>query len=136
MAIVGLLISAFAGGGGQRGAASSTPASPATSAPAGGGVPAAAQQSCATFDQATARLAAKDNKGFIDGMTTAATSAQAAASAASANDQWQALVSGFASFANDLAANNAQKVFNDLDSINQVCALARGPRVLNLKGQP
>jgi hypothetical protein len=125
VAIVGLLISAFAGGGGQRGAA--------TSAPAGGGVPVSARESCASFDQAVARLAVKDNKGFIDAMTTAAASAQAAASA---NGQWQALVAGFASFANDLAATNAQKVFNDLDSVNQQCAVARGPRILNLNGQP
>jgi hypothetical protein len=131
VAIVSLLISAFAGGGrGQPGGAGSAPA---TSAPAGGVVPAAAHDSCATFDQAVARLAAKDNKGFIDGMTAAATSSQAAALA---NGQWQALVGDFATFATDLAANNAQKVFNDLDSINQLCALARGPRTLNLNGLP
>jgi hypothetical protein len=48
----------------------------------------------------------------------------------------QALVAGFASFANDLAANDATKVFNDLNVINQVCAVVRGPRTLNLHRQP
>jgi hypothetical protein len=123
LAIVGLLVSAFAGGGGQRG---STPPTTAVA------VPAPARDSCLTFDQATARLAAKDNKGFIDAMTTAASAAQAAAAA---NVQWEPLVAAFVSFADDLAANNAQKVFNDLDAINQMCAAARGPLPLKLNGQ-
>jgi hypothetical protein len=122
VAIVGLLVSAFAGGGGaSRG-----------SAPATVAVPAAARDSCLTFDKAIGRLAAKDNKGFIDDMTNAASSAQAAAAA---NPQSEPLVVGFASFATDLAANNPQKVFNDLDGINQLCAAVRGPRTLDLKGQ-
>jgi hypothetical protein len=83
------------------------------------------------FDQATARLVAKDNKGFIDAMSTAASEAQ---TAAAADAQWQGLVSAFASFATDLAAHDAQKVFNDLDTINQSCAPVRGSRALNLKG--
>jgi hypothetical protein len=117
VAIIALLVSAFAGGGGR-------------SQPGVAGA-ASAGTSCATFDQATGRLAAKDNKGFIDAMTTAASAAQ---TAAAANGQWQPLVSAFASFATDLAAHDAQKVFNDLDTINQLCAAVRGPRALNLKG--
>jgi hypothetical protein len=128
VAIFGLLLSVFAAGGGPR----PTPGGPGSSAPSNASI-AAAGDTCATFDQATARLAAKDTKGFVDGMTEAASAAQTAA----AKDQtWQPLVVGFAAFATDLSANDATKVFNDLTVINQVCAQVRGARPLNLKGQP
>jgi hypothetical protein len=123
--IVTLLVAGFAGGGG--GPRQSVASSP----PAGAAVPASARDSCSSFDQATGRLAAKDDKGFIDAMTAGATAAQAAASVGT---QWQAMVSGFASFADDLAASNAPKVFSDLAAINQLCAAVRGPRPLTLNG--
>jgi hypothetical protein len=129
VAIFGLLLSVFAAGGGRQqgpttGSATSAPPSAADSA---------ARVSCADFDQATGRLAAKDTKGFIDAMTAGATAAQEAA----AKDQaWQSLVVGFAAFATDLGANDATKVSNDLAVINQVCAQVRGTRPLNLNGGP
>ncbi|HLY84525.1 MAG TPA: hypothetical protein VKQ71_16185 [Acidimicrobiales bacterium] len=125
-----LLLSVFAAGGGNRQGSVSPPGSPA---PAVTPVVAAAGDSCASFDSATGRLAANDNKGFIDDMTVAATDAQ---TAASTDAQWQSLVGDFALFATDLAANDATKVYNDLTAINEQCAAARGPRTLNLKPQP
>lgn len=124
IAILGLLLSVFAGGGGGGSSSTGTTQAPAA-------VSAPAQQSCASFDQATGRLAAKDNKGFIDDMTAAASSAQ---TAAGQDNQWQTLLGQFAAFANDLSANDPTKVSADLSAINQLCTAVRGPRDLNLTG--
>jgi hypothetical protein len=74
-------------------------------------------------------LAAKDDKGFVDDMATAASAAQ---DAASRDQQWGLLVGYFAEFANDLSNKDATAVYNDLAAINQECAAVRGPRQLVL----
>jgi hypothetical protein len=127
LALAGLAMSVFANGTGRQG----TTGGSARSTPPSQTVPASARQSCSDFDQATGRLAVKDNKGFIDAMTNGSSAAQ---QAATTDGQWQSLVLGFASFAADLAANDSQKVFNDLNTINQICGSVRGPQPLNLKG--
>jgi hypothetical protein len=138
VAIIGLVLAAFAGGGGRTQAAGGTTAAgaaaPTTSAVAQPVDP-SAKQSCADFDAATARLAVKDTKGFIDNMTNAATAAQ---DAAGRDGQWQLLVGNFAAFATDLSANDATSVFSDLTAINQQCAAVRGERqlVLNASAAP
>lgn len=133
MAIVGVMLSVFVGGRSQHSSTASTAAQTTGAPTTAAAVPAPAKESCASFDTAVARLAVKDNKGFIDGMTSGATSAQAAAAQ---DSRWQLLVSAFASFASDLAANDATKVLADLNAINQVCASVRGPRVLVLNASP
>jgi hypothetical protein len=129
LAILTLLLSVFAGARGSQQGADNPPASPV---PSSAPVVAYAQNSCSNFDRATGRLAAKDNKGFIDAMSVAATDAQ---DAAATDGQWQSLAGGFALFTTDLAANDATKVYNDLSAINDLCAAVRGPRTLDLKGQ-
>ena len=141
VAIIGLVISVFVTGGGAPApggtAAVATGASSAAAGPtttvAPQPVDPSAQKSCSDFDLATARLAAKDNKGFIDDMTDAATEAS---DAATRDQQWKLLVGNFAAFATDLSANDATSVFNDLEAVNQQCAAVRGERQLVLNSGP
>jgi hypothetical protein len=135
VAIIGLVLSAFAGGGGTSASGGAPASAPGAPTPAGGSVPvdASAQKSCADFDLATARLAAKDNSGFINDMSDAATAAQ---DAATRDPQWQVLVGNYAAFATDLAANDATSVFTDLNAVNQECSAVRGQRPLVLNNGP
>jgi hypothetical protein len=127
------LLSTLAGGG--RRAATGGPGSPSSREPPATAADLSARASCAAFDRATARLAAKDDKGFVDDMATAASAAQ---DAASRDQQWELLVGHFAAFANDLSNTDPTSVYNDLTAINEECAAVRGPRqlVLNPDAKP
>jgi hypothetical protein len=134
VAIIGVVISAFAGGGGGTPSAGAGAAAGGTTpSVAAGPVDPSARTSCASFDLATSRLAARDTKAFIDDMTDAANDARAAAGR---DSQWQLLVGQFAAFATDLSANDATSLYNDLDAINEQCAAVRGERPLVLNTRP